>query len=73
MLNDLCSHWLFGHSLEQRTPGEAVFLLDEIMLLRYAPYFLLPYGRSLSILEPAALKQKLAAAAADISAYYAES
>lgn len=73
VLNDLCSHWLFGHSLAQRSPGEAVFLLDETMLLRYAPYFLLPYGRSLQIVEPAALKRKLAAAAADISAYYAES
>ncbi|AIQ50968.1 helix-turn-helix transcriptional regulator [Paenibacillus sp. FSL R7-0331] len=72
VLNDLCSHWLFGHSLEQRIPGEASFLLDETMLYRYAPYFLLPYGRSLTVREPAALKQKLAAVAADISAYYAE-
>ncbi|WP_157643659.1 hypothetical protein [Paenibacillus camerounensis] len=60
------------YSLEQRIPGEASFLLDETMLYRYAPYFLLPYGRSLTVRVPAALKQKLAAVAADTSAYYAE-
>jgi predicted DNA-binding transcriptional regulator YafY len=73
VLNDLCSHWLFGHSLEQRTPGEACFLLDEASLYGFAAYFLLPYGKALTILEPAALKQKLAAVAAGISAHYTES
>ncbi|CAH1216246.1 hypothetical protein PAECIP111892_04276 [Paenibacillus auburnensis] len=73
VLNDLCSHWLFGHSLEQRIPGEARFLLDEASLFGFAAYFLLPYGKSLTILEPAALKQKLAAIAAGISAHYTES
>lgn len=69
-LNDLCSHWLFGHTLEQRSADTAKFLLDEATLYSYAPYFLLPYGKALTILEPAALKQKLAAVTAELAAYY---
>ncbi|WP_379154750.1 helix-turn-helix transcriptional regulator [Paenibacillus sp. sgz5001063] len=70
VLNDLCSHWLFGHTLEQRSADTAKFLLDEATLYSYAPYFLLPYGKALSILEPAALKQKLAAVTAELAVYY---
>ncbi|OKP82081.1 DNA-binding transcriptional regulator [Paenibacillus helianthi] len=70
VLNDLCSHWLFGHTLEQRSADTAKFLLDEATLYSYAPYFLLPYGKALTILEPTALKQKLAAVTADLAAYY---
>ncbi|MHA6534327.1 helix-turn-helix transcriptional regulator [Paenibacillus sp. BAC0078] len=72
VLNELCSHWLFGHTLEQRSSGTARFLLDEATVYSYAPYFLLPYGKSLTIIEPAALKQKIAAVATDIAAHYSE-
>lgn len=70
ILNDLCSHWLFGHTLIQRINGQAHFRLDESSLLTYAPYFLLPYGTTLHIMEPPALKQKLAAIAIDLAAHY---
>ncbi|OMC79462.1 DNA-binding transcriptional regulator [Paenibacillus odorifer] len=70
ILNDLCSHWLFGHTLVQRIDGQARFQVDETSLLTYAPYFLLPYGSTLRILEPLALKQKLSAIATDLAAYY---
>lgn len=72
ILNDLCSHWLFGHALQQRSAGEARFLVDEATLYRYAPYFLLPYGKALVISEPAALRHKLAAIASDLADYYKE-
>ncbi|WP_019913118.1 helix-turn-helix transcriptional regulator [Paenibacillus sp. HW567] len=72
VLNELCSHWLFGHTLEQRSSEAARFLLDEAAVNSYAPYFLLPYGRSLTIVEPAALKQKIAAVATDIAAHYSK-
>lgn len=73
VLNDLCSHWLFGHTLERRSTGSARFLLDQASLDSFAPYFLLPYGKSLVIAEPASLKHKLARAAADLAEYYKES
>jgi predicted DNA-binding transcriptional regulator YafY len=70
VLNDLCSHWLFGHTLVQRIHGEARFQLDEASLLTYAPYFLLPYGTMLRIIEPLVLKEKLSAIASDLAAHY---
>lgn len=73
VLNDLCSHWLFGHTLEHRTACQARFLLDEASLYSYAPYFLLPYGKSLVIREPAGLRQKLASVAVELAAYYKDS
>jgi len=70
ILNDLCSHWLFGHTLKERTEGQACFQLNEASLYTYAPYFLLPYGTALRILEPAALKQKLADIANRLASHY---
>ncbi|KGE19120.1 helix-turn-helix transcriptional regulator [Paenibacillus wynnii] len=70
ILNDLCSHWLFGHTLQERTEGQARFQLDESSLFTYVPYFLLPYGTTLTILEPVALKQKLALVASGVARHY---
>ncbi|AET58585.1 Helix-turn-helix type 11 domain-containing protein [Paenibacillus terrae HPL-003] len=70
ILNDLCSHWLFGHTLEQREKGWARFLLDESSLFTYVPYFLLPYGKTLHIREPAALKDRLVAVAFEMARHY---
>lgn len=70
ILNDLCSHWMFGHTLVERRAGQAVFLLDETSLMTYAAYFLLPYGKALQIVAPAALKQRLAEIAAGLAAHY---
>lgn len=70
ILNDLCSHWLFGYTLEQRMDGQARFLLDEISLFTYAPYFLLPYGKALHILEPLALNHRLVTVASELALHY---
>ncbi|ULO06586.1 YafY family transcriptional regulator [Paenibacillus sp. 19GGS1-52] len=70
VLNDLCSHWLFGHTLVQRLEGQAHFKVDASSLYTYAPYFLLPYGKVLHILEPLALKQRMAAIAAELATHY---
>ncbi|MBT2290987.1 WYL domain-containing protein [Paenibacillus albidus] len=70
VLNELCSHWLFGHTLAERGPGRARFLLEEESLLTYVPYFLLPYGTALQIPEPAVLKQSLSAVALKVAQHY---
>lgn len=70
VLNDLCSHWLFGHTLIQRIDGQASFKLGEASLLTYAPYFLLPYGTTLHIIEPLILKERLASIATRLADHY---
>lgn len=70
-LNELCKHWLFGHALiERRRPGEVLFKLGEQSLKTYVPYFLLPYGRSLEILEPQMLIDRMAEVSLEMFKHY---
>ncbi|WP_248925798.1 helix-turn-helix transcriptional regulator [Paenibacillus hamazuiensis] len=70
-LDLLCQHWLFGHALLERQAEQALFKLGLPSLQTYVPYFLLPYGRSLTILEPECLVGRMAEVSAEIAAHYA--
>ncbi|MFF2480889.1 helix-turn-helix transcriptional regulator [Paenibacillus sp. NPDC058071] len=70
-LNELCKHWLFGHGLiERKQSGEALFKLGELSLKTYVPYFLLPYGRALNILEPRMLIDRMAEVSLEMFKHY---
>jgi predicted DNA-binding transcriptional regulator YafY len=69
-LNELCGHWLFGHALVRREAKEAEFRLDPSSMHTYVPYFLLPYGRALDIVEPESLVRSMAEVSAGIAAHY---
>ncbi|GAB6110058.1 helix-turn-helix transcriptional regulator [Fusibacter bizertensis] len=69
-LDDLCLHWFLGHHLKTRTADQAVFVLEENTVYQYVPYFLLPYGKSIHIVEPRRLKEKLVAVASELLEYY---
>ncbi|MFD0693086.1 helix-turn-helix transcriptional regulator [Paenibacillus sp. GCM10027628] len=69
-LDLLCQHWLFSHALVVRIDGQAMFRLGLSSLQSYVPYYLLPYGKSLTILEPDILVEKLAEVSAGIAAHY---
>lgn len=69
-LDDLCIHWYLGHYLKERTFNQAVFLVNEEVIDTHIPYFLLSYGRSIRIIEPDSLRQKLVSAASELMEYY---
>ncbi|MDF2800718.1 MAG: putative transcriptional regulator [Anaerocolumna sp.] len=69
-LDDLCIHWFLGHHLKERTPNQAVFLLDERVMHSYIPYFLLSYGKALQVIEPQSLKLRLVTVASELMEYY---
>jgi len=69
-LDLLCQHWLFSHTLVERKEGQALFRLTLPSLKSYVPYFLLPYGKSLVILEPDMLIERLVEVSRDIAAHY---
>ncbi|OAB36017.1 helix-turn-helix transcriptional regulator [Paenibacillus glacialis] len=71
-LNDLCQHWLFGHALVERSPTVAEFKLGIESLLTYVPYFLLPYGKSITIIEPDVLLKKMVEVTSGLGEYYRE-
>lgn len=69
-LNDLCQHWLFGHALVERSSTQAEFQLGLESLLTYVPYFLLPYGKSITITEPDVLVEKMVSVTSELGDYY---
>lgn len=69
-LDDLCLHWFLGHYLKERTPHEAIFLIEESSMYSHVPYLLLPYGKSIQIIEPQALKERLIEVTSELMAYY---
>ncbi|QGM30087.1 WYL domain-containing protein [Bacillus sp. N3536] len=58
-LNDVCQHWFLGHYLHERNSNQAVFLLERDIVHTYIPHLLLPYGKSIQIIEPISLKKRL--------------
>ncbi|WP_242222719.1 YafY family protein [Bacillus cereus group sp. BfR-BA-01380] len=58
-LNDVCQHWFLGNYLHERTSNQAVFLIEKDIIHTYVPYLLLPYGKSIQIIEPISLKKRL--------------
>lgn len=69
-LNDLCSHWLFGHALAERTEYRAHFRLTELTVYTEAPYFLLSYGGKIRIVEPPELKECMIEITSSLLEYY---
>jgi len=69
-LDDLCIHWFLGHYLKERTLNQGIFLFEEKLLHAYVPYFLLPYGKSIQVIEPQSLRKKLVAITSELMEYY---
>lgn len=69
-INELAEHWLLGHVLIERSDNGIHFMLDEQAIRTYVPYFLLPYGKAIEVLEPAILKERLVAITSDLLEYY---
>lgn len=58
-LNDVCQHWFLGNYLQERTSNQAIFIFEKGILHTYVPYLLLPYGKSIQVIEPISFKKKL--------------
>ncbi|MCR8848333.1 YafY family transcriptional regulator [Rossellomorea sp. SC111] len=58
-LDDICQHWFLGHYLQERSPNQAVFLLEKEIIHTYVPYLLLPYNTSIKVMEPISLKRRM--------------
>lgn len=71
-LNDVCQHWFLGHYLHERNSNQAVFLLEKDIVHTYIPYLLLPYGKSIQIIEPMSLKKRLIEVLSDLIQFHQE-
>lgn len=69
-VDNLCQHWFLEHQLKERTSDKAIFLLQEEIIHKYVPYLLLPYGKSIQVIEPLSLKQRIVEVLAELIKYY---
>lgn len=69
-LNELQRHWMFGHTLVRRNEEEAVFRVESASLHTYVPYYLLPYGKALTIIEPEVLIERMAEVSLAMAEHY---
>lgn len=58
-LDSLCQHWFLGYCLKERTSNKSIFMLPEEAIFTYIPNIILPYGKSIQIVEPLSLKEKI--------------
>ncbi|OIK08547.1 WYL domain-containing protein [Bacillus sp. MUM 13] len=70
VLADICQHWFLGHYLQERTLHQAVFLLEKDMMHTYVPYLLLPYNKSIKVIEPISLKKRLIEVLSELIKFY---
>ncbi|AWI35849.1 DeoR family transcriptional regulator [Bacillus safensis FO-36b] len=70
VLADICQHWFLGHYLQERTSDQAVFLLPKDMMHTYVPYLLLPYNKSIKVVEPISLKKRVIEVLSDLIKFY---
>ncbi|MBP1904543.1 putative DNA-binding transcriptional regulator YafY [Paenibacillus turicensis] len=69
-LNELGLHWFLGHHLKERTSDQAIFLFEEKSIHDQVPYFLLSYGKSIKVIEPQSVRERLVAIASELMEYY---
>ncbi|MFJ7736361.1 helix-turn-helix transcriptional regulator [Lysinibacillus sp. NPDC097287] len=69
-LDNLCQHWFLGHHFKERTSTKVIFLLEEEAIHTYVPNLLLPYGKSIQVIEPISLKQKIIEVLYELINYY---
>lgn len=69
-INDICRHWFLGNYLHKQTSTQAVFHLENEMIHTYVPYLLLPYGKSIQVVEPISLKIRLTDVLAELLQFH---
>ncbi|MGK7378113.1 helix-turn-helix transcriptional regulator [Planococcus sp. 1R117A] len=70
VLTDICQHWFLGHYLQEQTSDQAIFLLEKDVIHTYVPYLLLPYNKSIKVIEPISLKKRLIVVLSDLIKFH---
>jgi len=69
-LDNLCQNWFLAHHIKERNANEVIFLIQEEVIYKYVPNLLIPYGKSIEIIEPLNLKKKMIEALKELIEYY---
>ncbi|UDN59002.1 helix-turn-helix transcriptional regulator [Clostridioides sp. ES-S-0010-02] len=69
-LDNLCQHWLLGYYLKERTPNKVIFKLQEDIIFTYIPNILIPYRKSIQIIEPLSFRDKMVENLLELISHY---
>ncbi|MCC3866792.1 helix-turn-helix transcriptional regulator [Terrisporobacter mayombei] len=69
-LDNLCQNWFLAHHIKERNSNQVIFLLQEEVIYKYVPNLIIPYGKSIQIIEPLNLKEKMIEALEELIEYY---
>lgn len=69
-IQDLGHHWLFGQAVVERSTANLTLMLDAHAIRNIVPYMLISFGKSIQVLEPSSLKDRMAEIAQDLVDYY---
>jgi predicted DNA-binding transcriptional regulator YafY len=69
-IEDLSKHWFMGPRSVSQLSHQALYLIEEEAIVSYVPHILLSYGRSIRIVEPESLKQRMIQLALELANYY---
>ena len=69
-LDSLCQHWYLGNTARDTTSNRVTFLMEKEIIYKYIPNILIPYGKSIRILEPEDLKEKIVEVLYDLISYH---
>lgn len=69
-LDSLSQHWFLGHYLKERTPNKIIFMLEEEVICKYIPNILLPYRKTIQVIQPLSLRKKMIEDLLELIDYY---
>ncbi|WP_339215036.1 YafY family protein [Ornithinibacillus sp. FSL M8-0202] len=69
-LDYICQNWFLGHYLQERISNQAVFALEKDTIHTYLPNILIPYGKSIQVIEPISLKDRLIEVLSDLIKFH---
>lgn len=72
-IDDVCTHWLFGQALLDRSADQAHFRINELQLYTYAAYYLLSFGGKLRIMAPEDFKEHMVEITSSLLEHYSNS
>ncbi|MFC4778826.1 helix-turn-helix transcriptional regulator [Paenibacillus sp. GCM10023252] len=73
VMDSISEHWLIGQSVEEKTEDSLRFTLMEEHLYVMIPHYLMTYGRSIRVVEPALLIERMIEMTGRIRGHYEQS
>lgn len=69
-LGDICQHWFLSKYLQEWQADQAIFYMEQSMIHKYVPHLLLPYGKSIQVIEPVSLKERIVEVLSELIAFH---